>query len=213
MDTILQELTILPGVMGCYVFIKDAGVACSNLPESFTEEMATEAAVSLNRMLQMAEVKGLAPQSISITYDKFIVLSMPINPTATLMALCDPGGNVALAATTVCMLAPELNKAVAQQVSNTEQSTPAEEEAPSKQKSDTAIDNEKTTAAMEQIKTALFQTVGPIADIVFDDCLETWTRNNPADISRIFELIGCLSGEIDNPDLFEEFKGKISSLL
>lgn len=53
----------------------------------------------------------------------------------------------------------------------------------------------------------------PLPDMVYNKCLERWTANNPPDVSRFFELIGCIPGEIDNRELFDEFKEKITALL
>ncbi len=214
MNTILQEIKILPGVIGSFVFIKDTGVAYSNLPDSFTEEMTTDAANNVGRMLQMADIKGLDPQSVCIKYDKFNLLTMPINETVLLLTLCDPNNSTALVSTTICMLAPELDKSV---VSFQQSGPTGLEEPPLTSPPESVpppeIDEQKTNDALAHIKDSLFGTVGPIADIIFDDCLEKWTSDNPADVSRISELIGYFSEEIDNPELFEEFKEKIVSLL
>lgn len=156
----------------------------------------------------MAEVKGLEPQTMFIRYDKFDIIAMPIGTDAILLILCEPGCNTALISTTACMLGPEIKKSLSNKQANVKSQV---SETP-KNSNQTYI-NKQTSHALKDIKDALFDTVGPVADMVYDECLERWTANNPPDINRIFELIGCISGEIDNPELFDEFKGKINSLL
>lgn len=124
MKTVLQELAILPGVIGSCICLDSTAILASSLPASFSNTMATDA-------------------------------------------------------------------------KSTEQEY---------------VDS-KTTEALEQIKTALFDTVGPVAEMVYEDCLLQWTENKPADVARIFEFLACISKEIDNDELFGEFKNKIASLL
>jgi predicted regulator of Ras-like GTPase activity (Roadblock/LC7/MglB family) len=207
MKTVLQELAILPGVIGSCISIENTDILASSLPEFFSNTMATDANSNIKRMMQMAKLKGLAPQTMSIRYDKFTILAIPVNEESTLLVLCEPQSNTSLITTTASILIPEIKKKLhlPQKKKGTAPKTDNSEEA--------EYINSKTTDALEQIKTALFETVGPAADMVYEDCLLDWTENKPADIGRISELIACISREIDNDELFSEFKSRISSLL
>lgn len=209
MKTILHELTILPGVMGACIIMKETGVVESNMPAIFTEAMAKEAGANMSRMMQMAKIKGLAPQTLSIAYNLYSILVLNVGDCGQLIILCEHGINTSLAATTGLMLTPEFEKICTQRVQKQE-ITPQITQV---QKDEEAYINSRTTKALEQIRDALFETIGPVADMIYEECIERWTAENPPDIARIFELIGCLSGEIDNQDLFSEFKEKITSLL
>lgn len=208
MNAIIKEILALPGVAGTCVVNGDQAVLVAELPKSFTASMAGEVAGNTGRMMQMAGVKGLAPKTVSIHYDTFTILALTLSESAMLLILCKPGCNTSLVTTTSHMLAPELTKTLQQQEAQPEPS----HETPQTNAGSTQIDA-KTTQALEFLKQSLFETVGPIAEMIYEDCLERWTANSPADISRIFELVGCLSTEMDNPDLFQEFKSKIASLL
>ena len=214
MNTISQEFAILPGVIGSCVFDRNNGTFFSSMPVFFTDSMIKEASNNIGRMMQMATVKGLDPQAMSIRYDKFIVIAMPIDSNAHLLILCELGSNTSLVCTTANMLGPEIKKALEQalkQVPEQNIETPVSD--PETKGTDQDLISQQTSQALSSIKQALFDTIGPIADMVYDECVARWTANNPANVSRIFELIGCISIEIDNPDLFEEFKEKISALL
>jgi len=202
MKTVLRELAMLPGVIGSCISTGNTDVLASTLPSFFSETMATDASSNIKRMMQMAKVKGLAPKTMSIRYDKFTILAIPITEDALLLVLCETGSNTSLVATTASMLAPEIAKKLSQ---------------PQQKKRDDSetlqyIDP-RTNKALEEIKTALFETVGPVADMICEDCLFNWTENKAADMGRIFELLACISKEIDNDQFFAEFKNKISSLL
>lgn len=209
MNTISQEFSILPGVIGSCITDRNKEVFFSDLPDFFTNSMVKEANNIIGRMIQMAKVKGLDPQTMSIRYDKYTIIATPIDAGAMLLILCEPRSNTSLVSTTAQMLSPEIKKALDQ--------APPQKEAAAEPVNESEADpnfiDKQTSNALTQIKKALLDTVGPVADMVYDDCLERWTANNPPNVSRIFELVGCISVEIDNPDLFEEFKEKISTLL
>ncbi len=214
MNPIAHEFSVLPGVIGTCVSVLSKDMLFSSLPDYFTNGMVNDVSNNMGRMMQMASVKGLEPQTMAIRYDKFDIVAMQIESDAMLLVLCEVGSNTSLIATTACMLAPEIVKALQQQpeekIAN---STPPPNKTNSENSPQEWQVNTQTSQALDEIKQALLGTVGPVADLVFDECMERWTVSNPPDISRIFELIGCLSGEIDNSELFEEFKGKISTLL
>jgi predicted regulator of Ras-like GTPase activity (Roadblock/LC7/MglB family) len=213
MNTISKEFSILPGVIGSCVLGQDNALHLSDLPVFFTTAMVTEACNSIGRMIQMAKVKGLEPQTMSIRYDKFDIIAKPIDSNATLLIICEPGSNTALVSTTAQMLAPEIEKILVHAPPAQEAVGVSEPEPETANETSPDFIDNQTSSALSQIKQALFDTVGPVADMVYEDCLERWTASSPANISRIFELVGCISSEIDNPDLFEEFKQEISALL
>lgn len=208
MNVILKEILALPGVQGTCVLDENQDVQLANLPESFNTAMATEVSSNVGRMMQMAGVKGMESQSIAINYDKFIILGLSLQDKALILILCAPGSNSALVMTTARMLAPEIEKSLQQS-----QEQEAATDSTGQGAATSAQVNEKTAQALDYLKQSLFETIGPIAEMIYDDCFERWTANNHADISRIFELVGCISTEMDNPELFQEFKGKIASLL
>jgi predicted regulator of Ras-like GTPase activity (Roadblock/LC7/MglB family) len=208
MTSIIHEILALPGVLGSCVVDKDKQILLANLPHGFDETMATEVASSVSRIIQMAGMKGMQPQTISIHYNKFILLTLAIDDSAFLVIQCKPGSNTPLITTTASMLAPEISKGIANADIKPEQTSSMA----SPQEAKGAMTPE-TVQALESIKQSLFATVGPIADMIFDDCVERWTESNQGNLSRFFELAGYISSELDNPEMFQEFKEKISHYL
>lgn len=211
MSAILKEILILPEVIGSCVVDKDLGTQLSELPEFFTDAMAIEVNKHVRRMLQMAEMVGMDPRIVFINYRKFKIIAISLNTTFLLLILCKPGCNISLVTTTAFMLAPELIKILNQSIITIEFSptdSPSESD-----KSSVSQVSPETADALEYIKKSLFEIVGPVAGMIFDDCIKQWTKTDLADTSRIPELIGYISMAIDNPDLDQEFKTKISSIL
>lgn len=211
MKTITDEIHILPGVLGSCLISSADELLQENLPLGFSTAMALDVANSVNRMVQMAQVKGMKPRTISISYNKFVILTLTINPTAMLIILCTPACNTPLITTTALMLAPEIAKSLDQPPTPEEKATPTSP--PEKKENQQTPITPETAQAMEAIKQALFETVGPVADIIFDDCFSKWTTGQQGSLARILEFVGHISGEMDDPPLFQEFKAKISHFL
>jgi len=141
----------------------------SSMPDYFTDTMVIEASNNLGRMMQMVAVKGMDPQSMSIRYDKFIVIAIPVDSNANLLILCEPGSNTSLMSTTANMLGPEIKKALEQA---SESDTKVSISAPAKEEeTDHNLFTQQTSQALSSIKQALFDTVGSIADIVYNECV------------------------------------------
>ena len=211
MNTILKEILSLPEVVGSCVIDKDLGMQLSELPAFFSEAMAMEANRHIGRMMQMAEIKGLEPQTISISFGKFLIIALSISKSFLFLILCKPGCNTSLVTTTAYMLAPELKKILDQNIITIEYSPT--DDIPEATESSLRQVSPETTQALEQIKQSLFETVGPVAEMVFDDCIEQWTEITPPDISGLSELVDYISREINSPELDKEFKKRISSIL
>ncbi len=87
MKTVLQELSMLPGVIGSCISVDNTDILASSLPDFFSDTMATDASSNIKRMMQMAKVKGLAPATMSIRYDKFTILAIPVDDKSLLLIL------------------------------------------------------------------------------------------------------------------------------
>lgn len=211
MNAILKEILLLPEVVGACVVEKDLGIQLSDLPDFFTDAMAIEANRHVGRMIQMAEMTGMEPQAVFISYGKILILALSISKTFLLLILCKPGCNTSLVTTTAYMLAPELKKLLDQTMITIEY-LPTDDISEPTESSPVQVSLE-TTQALEHIKQSLLETVGPVAGMVFDDCIKQWTEIDPADVSRISELVDYISMEINNPELEEDFKKKIASIL
>ena len=211
MDAILKEILSLPEVAGACVIDEDLGIQMSGLPDFFTEAMAMEANKHVGRMVKMSEMKGIEPQVISINFDKFIIIALSLSESFLLLMLCNPSCNTPLVINTANILAPELKKAVESSIITIEYS-PADSASEAAEASLEQVSPE-TTKALEHVKQSLFETVGPIAEMVFSDCIEQWTESSPPDISNISKLVDYISMEINNPELAKEFNSKVAPIL
>ena len=208
MKDVLNEIDVLPGVVGSCLFSKERGQICSGLPPSFTDEAVLTIANRVTRLVQMGGMVDMDVQTIALRYDIYTIMTMPVDSDTLLVIACESRSNCSLIATTISMLAGELQSRLAK--ARSPHPVPDIKEIAGK--SDDGQEAERTASLLKQVRGALAFVVGPMADMVFDDNVALWTQKKPASTSRLPELIEMLAGEIGN-DSAAEFKEKVNVFL
>ena len=206
MKDVLNEIDVLPGVVGSCLYNKERGQLCSGLPPSFTDEAVLTIANRVTRLVQMGGMVDMDVQTIALRYDKYTIMTMPVDSETLLVIACESRSNCSLIATTISMLAGELQGRLAKE------SAPGPEKKEAPAKPDAGRDAEKTASLLKQVRGALAFVVGPMADMVFDDNVALWTQKKPAGTSRLPELIEMLAVEIGD-DSAAEFKERVKAFL
>jgi len=209
MKEVLNEIAVLPGVVGSCLFSKERGQIYSGLPPLFTDESILTIANRVTRLVQMGGMVDMDVQTIALRYDIYTIMTMPVDSDTLLVIACESRSNCSLIATTISMLAGELQSRLAKLAKEPTPSLDSQEIAG---KSDTGQEAEKTASLLKQVRGALAFVVGPMADMVFDDNVALWTQKKPASPSRLPELIEMLAGEIGN-DSAAEFKERVNVFL
>jgi len=209
MKDVLNEIDVLPGVVGSCLFSKERGQLCSGLPPVFTDEAVLTIANRVSRLVQMGGMVDMDVQTIALRYDMYTIMTMPVDTDTLLVIACESRSNCSLIATTISMLAGELQSRLAKLA---KESTPSSDTKEIAGKSDAGQEAERTASLLKQVRDALAFVVGPMADMVFDDNEALWTQKKPASTSRLPELIEMLAGEIGN-DSAAEFKERVNVFL
>jgi predicted regulator of Ras-like GTPase activity (Roadblock/LC7/MglB family) len=206
MKDILDEIDVLPGVVGSCVFSKERGQICSGLPPSFTDDAVLAIANRVLRLVQMGGIVDMDVQTISLRFDIYTIMAMPVDSETLLLIACESRSNCSLITTTISMLAGELQGRLAKEF------TPSPDIKEIADKSDDGQEAVRTASLLKQVRGALAFVVGPMADMVFDDNVALWTQNKTAGLSRLPELIEMVANEIGD-DSAAEFKEKVNMIL
>ena len=206
MKDVLKEIDVLPGVVGSCIYSKERGQVCSGLPPSFTDESILTIANRVTRLVQMGVMVDMDVQTIALRYDMYTIMAMSLDGDTLLLIACESRSNCSLIATTISMLAGELQSRLAKD------STPSPDRKETTGKAGDGNEAERTASLLKQVRGALAFVVGPMADMVFDDNVALWTQKKPAGMSRLPELIEMLAGEIGD-DSAAEFKEKVNVFL
>ncbi len=194
MQEVLNEIAELPGVVGSCLFSKEKGKMCSGLPPAFTDDTVQTIAHHTSRLVQMGGMVDMDIQSISLRFDTYSVITMPVDSETLVMTACGPQTNSSLVTTTFSMLAGELKNGL------------------DKKPAEVAQEVVSVEPLLTQIHEALAFVIGPMADMVFDDHVDAWKKKGAAVLARLPELIEMLATEIDD-DSIGEFKQKTKAFL
>ena len=209
MPDVFKEIAVLPGVAGSCLFSRSRGNLSSDLPDYFAENKVQEVAHHCARLMQMGAVAGLDLQILALAFDRFTLLAMPVDKETILLTVCEADSNCSLVATTISMLAGELQSWLVQ--SAAAPAGPAATPQPAKKKQ--AAPEENLDPLLAGIGEALAFAIGPVAGLVLDDYVDRWREGGAAAKSRLAELAEMLVQEIDDAQLAADFRKRVAGLL
>jgi len=201
----LDDLKDLSGVNGACLFHLKNGVVGTNLPAIFTTEKLSEIAKLLNKLLGAGRMSFNDLTDLSLQYDESVILARGINDSMIIFLLCDPGINQNLITMSLNLLQQELEtldiplqgKAAAPSAAPTAP-PPAED---------------NVSPVLAQVREQLPQILGPMADFIFDDVVESWRGQGKYTLNDLPALINLLEEEIDNADQASRLRSIISPII
>lgn len=217
MDSLLQEITTLPGVLGCFVFSSERQIVGSKMPPIFKENNIKAIGNLLARTIQIGTMAQLGFKGIEIKYNESLLLIKPLTKEALLVIICEPSANKSLITMTTGMLADDIAKAMANPMArpagsqNTSGATAQAPQTQQKPQEEAEIGAE-LALVLEKVKEALAMAIGPIAAPVMKDTIEIWAKQGPPSIASLPALADLLCTEIGDDDLEEEFMDEIKKI-
>jgi predicted regulator of Ras-like GTPase activity (Roadblock/LC7/MglB family) len=215
MDLLLQEITMLPGVLGCFVFNgKQRVLLGSKMPPIFKEKNLQAIGSLLTRTVQIGSMAMLLLKEIEIRYNESLLIIKPLPKEALLVIICEPNANKSLINMTTGMLAKDIAKVITQSVAAPPLS-PQATQRPLQQKASPqkeAVIDDNLAAILEQVKGALAMAIGPIAGPVMKDNIEIWAKQKAPSFSNLSTLTDLLCKEINNDTLEKEFTAAVKTI-
>ncbi len=240
MNDLLQEIKMLKGVLGTFVYTDKFGLVAADMPASASFPVASmeRVGVFVKRFFGNPTTLELGVMSYEIRTSESLMLLKKIDDHATLITVCEPDVSMPLVNMTTSMLIAELKSAVdlisekpdpaklqaAQAKQSPAPSSQANKPASQAAKPSTAprpkvIDVEKLmtegpfAAIARKLEDSMARAIGPVGNMVVRDCVEKWVANGSPSKDRFGELMGLLLKEIGDSRLEEEFKNEVGSLL
>lgn len=214
MDSLLQEITVLPGVLGCFVLNKNGQVAGSKMPPIFKENSIQSMGSLVARIIQMGNIANLSFKDIEIKYNESIFIIKLLPGESLLIIICEPNANKSLVAMTTGMLGNDIATAMASQILATPvrrapSPSPTQTAHTNKQKKEEAEIDGAMASVLEQVKDALAMAIGPIAGPVMKDAIEIWAHQTTPSFANLPNLVKLLCVEIHDTSLEKEFMAAV----
>ena len=211
MDSLLQEITMLPGVLGCFVYTGEQQIAGSKMPPIFKENSIKTIGSLLARTIQMGEVAQLEFSTIEFKFDESLLIIHPMTNAALLVVICEPGANKSLITMTMGMLATDIEASMAKTMATPTAPRPTAPPATPPPK-EAEIDAQ-LAPILEQVKEALAMAIGPIAGPVMKDSIELWAQQGTTSPKNLPALAEMLCKEINDAELEKEFMADFAKIM
>lgn len=204
---LIDELKVIPGVIGACIVNSQEGIKVTNLPSIFKPERLNLVGRHLLKLYSAGRISFADLTDVSLHFDESVVVARELEKGLLVFVVCDPTFNQNLLTMSFNLLHEEfkLGNFAADPV--------------------TALLNEDVAASVEatisgelqglldEMKGALGKVLGPMAGFVFDEVFENWIEQGIPDFSRIEELIEQIDQEIVDPDKIGHYRQLISSVL
>ena len=222
MDSLLQEINMLPSVLGCFVYNGEQQIAGSKMPPIFKENNINAIGSLLSRIIQMGSMAELTFTDIEIKYNESLIVITPMTKGSLLVIICEPSANKSLINMTTGMLSRDIEAAMTQgitgaPISSTAPAPPKAQAAPPQTEQQAAPQQEAEIDAtlapvLEQVKDALALAIGPIAAPVMKDTIEIWAQQGTPSKATLPSLAKLLCEEINDDELEEEFMAELKNI-
>lgn len=227
MKELLQEIKLLPSVIGSFIHINGSSEVFSDLPKIFLTK-GPQIGQAVDKIFKVNESSSIKANNIEIKFNESQVLAKQIDKDASLITLCEANANLSLVNMTASMLMSELKNSV-ENVRNGGNATqapakpqpqappaarPAPEAPPAKKVNIKEILHTGPLAkTLHEFQNALALAIGPIGEMVMKETVEKWAEDGECSKARLSELCVMLCREIDDTALEEEFRQKIKQFL
>ena len=208
MDTILKEITALPGVLGSFIYSHEFEIAASKMPAIFKENAIKIIGSQLLQTIQSGKTSDFDLAGMEIKYDESLIIGKTIDDNTVLVTICEPTVNKSLIAMTSGMLVADIQSALENFVPTvkTPTGTPSQTKKPEIKtpKKEATIDS-SLAPILEEIKDVLAHVVGPIAGPILKDSIEIWAQKSETTKDKLPELAEIICAELNDLSMIKEF--------
>ena len=208
MINLIDELKVVPGVVGACIVSAEKGLLATNLPAIFKPERLAVVGQHLLKLSHSGQSCFPDLTDMTLNYDESVVVARELVDGTVLFAICDPSFNYNLLTMSFNLLQEEFKEGNHSQEPAAGSAATEEPTVPSGGDISAALQD-----LLDEMKGLLGKILGPMAGFVFDDVVETWQGQGAADFSRIEDLIGSINQEIDDPEKVDNYRRLIAPLL
>ncbi len=206
MNTVLDEIKTIPGIIGGFVFGVTHGIQMNNLPPVFKETNLNKIGKVLDKIYRSSKAGSPDITELSLYYEESTIIVRPLGKTAYLIIMSEPSLNQNLITMSMNMVADEiiqmgetLDSAAENLDSNTQTQSVKEISA------EEIINNSPLSEQLCGMQTSLLKIIGPMAKIIFKDAINAWIGSNNPSESSLPRLVEILLNEINNSEREEKY--------
>jgi len=212
MESIILSLTTVPGVIGGMLTDEQGNILGQSFPPTFDQGTLKRAAdLLLDNMAGMQDATGGAKLfDMRFELGRIIIKALP---RMFLVMLCNPSVNVQLLLISLNVASANLEKIAHSAREKPPVAPVVQAPADIKPSPSEVIENSPLAAQLSGIQSDLAKFLGPMAKIVFVECVEKWLESHQPSKEALPELIKIINQEIHDREKITQFMQMVDKYL
>lgn len=213
MENILNELSGVHGLTGAYIYQSPDTILQNTLPPVFKAERLLHMGKALAKIHGAGALNFSDLSEVVVNFDEFILIARAIAEKTWLVLLGERDLNVNMATLSVNLLLDDFKGSLAAgpavgQAGRLEPApAPAPAAAPSPRPSPKdLLERGPLAPDLLAMQGALAKVMGPMAKIIFPECLDKWVLIQAPSREKLPVLIDLVAGEIRDPANIARFR-------
>jgi len=208
----LDELKAVQGVTGAYIYSAKGNVIANNLPEIYKEAKLLNIGKALAKLYTAGGLTFPDISDVFLSYEESIVIGREIADKSYLIILSEPSLNVNLVTLTMNLIKDDIKEAI--QNGAPEQPVTAEElPAGKKVTANELITTGILAAPLQEMQAALAKVMGPMAKVIFIECVEKWQAVCPPSSKNFPKLMDIIVTGIKDPEKVHRYEELVKSIV
>ena len=210
---LIDELKVIPGVIGACIYNSHEGLKVSNLPAIFKPDRLNVIGKQLSKLYSAGTMSFDDLANLVLHYDESVIVARELEKNTLVFAVCDPSFNHNLLTMSLNLLQEEYRIGKFEAVSPAKSGVASESIKEHSAQAAGPDQSAQVKGLLTEMKTVLAKVLGPMAGFVFDEALDSWTGQGAADMKRIDDLIALIEAEIGDQNKAADFRKEIAPLL
>lgn len=194
----------LPEIIGGFLYAPDKGIYSNQAVGIADDASLQSASIKLSKIVSMMSIHFHDTEGIRVTFKDLVLYGVMIGDNDWLFLLYQPSLSYSMVKMTVQMA---LNIKFEESEITEQPGPPVTEKFDIE---DLMGPGSKLGPPLITIHEELATHIGPVAELVFSDAVEAWSKNNPS-IESLPELISSLAKEIDEEKAVKLFMDNLES--
>jgi predicted regulator of Ras-like GTPase activity (Roadblock/LC7/MglB family) len=213
MEYILKQINSVNGTIGSMVCDATGAVLAHAFPAQFEHGMLHTSAVAVCNLFAALKDMSGGVKMADLRYQNGRVVVKPVAGIC-LVVVCDHSVKMQLLSITLNVSTGKLeNVAKGGRHAGISVSRPDTAADVSPRNKQQFFENGLLSSDFEFMQTALAKNLGPMAKIIFFECVEKWQQQNMPSKSTLPQLIEVVVQEIDDPARVADFRQRVAHLL
>lgn len=211
MESILQELATVQGLTGAYIYQAPGAILQNILPPIFKPARLLSMGKALVKIHGAGALNFPDLSDVVLNFDESTIVTRSIADKTWLIILGEPDLNVNMVTLSVNLLMDDFKDSLERVAAGPPAGGPAPEPAGQAVQSPPLpprelLEKGRLAPDLQGMQTALAKIVGPMAKIIFLECLEKWLQRNAPSKEKLPVLIDLVVQEIGDPEKAAKYR-------